>query len=88
MEKATIEIKKHMISNTHCEAVEAVITLPQMTEDIGEQLCAVHEEEKWNAHQMLRVIFQVSNFLPDKILLLEVVLVMILTPILSSYCVL
>ena len=52
-----------MISNTYCEAVEAVITLPQTTQDIGEQLSRAHQEEKRNAHEMLRVILSNVRFL-------------------------
>ena len=54
---------KHIISKTHCEVVELVITLPEMTEDIGEQLSTAHEEEKRNTHEMLRVILSSVRFL-------------------------
>ena len=52
-----------MNSNTHREAVEAVVTLPQTTQDIGEQLSRAHQEEKRNAREMLRVILSSVRFL-------------------------
>ena len=52
-----------MISNTDREAVQAVITLPQTTQDIGEILSRAHQEEKRNARDMFRVILSSVRFL-------------------------
>ena len=53
---ATASFKKHKESKTHCEAVEAVITLPSTTKDVGELLSAAHKREKQLARDNLKII--------------------------------
>ena len=50
---ATEAFRKHAQSNTDAEAVEAVVTLPKTTADVGESLSAIHKQEKEQARDML-----------------------------------
>ena len=60
---ATSAFKKHQESKTHCEAVEAMITLPKTTSDVGELLSKAHKEEKELARDMLRSILSSVRYL-------------------------
>ena len=60
---ATSAFKKHQESKTHCEAVEAMITLPNTTSDVGELLSKAHKEEKELARDMLRSILSSVRYL-------------------------
>lgn len=46
--------RKHQDSKTHREAIEAVITLPKTTPDVGELLSKAHREEKVAARYLAR----------------------------------
>ena len=46
---ATMLFKKHQETKTHREAVEAVITLPKTTGNVGELLNKTHKAEKENS---------------------------------------
>ena len=59
---ATSAFKKQE-SKTHCEAVEAMITLPKTTSDVGELLSKAHKEEKELARDMLRSILSSVRYL-------------------------
>ena len=48
-------IGKHQDSKTHCEAIEAVITLPKTTADVGELVSKAHREERVSARDMLTI---------------------------------
>ena len=48
-------IGKHQDSKTHCEAIEAVITLPKTTADVGELLSKAHREERVRARNILTI---------------------------------
>ena len=45
-EDAIVCFKKHLLSNSHVEAVEAVVKLPKTTKDVGEQLSRAHRVEE------------------------------------------
>jgi hypothetical protein len=60
---ATSAFRKHQESETHCEAVEAMITLPKTTSDVGELLSKAHKEEKELARDMLRSILSSVRYL-------------------------
>ena len=47
----------------HCEAVEAVITLPRTTGDIGELLNKGSKQGKENSREMLQTILSCIRFL-------------------------
>eukprot|EP00731_Ephydatia_muelleri_P024881 Em0016g1152a len=53
-------------SKSHIEAVEAVITLPKQTKDVGAQLSIAHKAEKEEARDMLQIILSSVRFLPGK----------------------
>ena len=57
---ATMAFRKHQDSKTHREAIEAVITLPKTTADVGELLSKAHREEKVAARDMLTIIYIVQ----------------------------
>ena len=60
---ATTSFKKHQQSKAHCEAVDAVITLPRTTKNIGELLSREHAAQKVQARDMLRLILSSIRFL-------------------------
>ena len=66
---ATASFKKHKESKTHCEAVEAVITLPSTTKDVGELLRAAHKREKQLARDNLKKVFVI---LQDKVFFMHI----------------
>ncbi len=55
--------KKHKESKTHLEAVEAMITLPKSTPDVGELLSSIHKNEKEEARNVLKTIISSVRFL-------------------------
>ena len=55
----------------HCEAVEAVITLPRTTGDIGELLNKGSKQEKENSREMLQTILSCIRFLARQALALR-----------------
>ena len=59
----TVSFKKHALSKAHQEATDKVITLPQTTHDIGEQLSRAHMIEKQKARDMLYLILSSVRFL-------------------------
>ena len=61
---ATVAFSKHLQSKSHIEAVEAVITLPKQTKDVGAQLSIAHKAEKEEARDMLQIILSVFASLP------------------------
>ncbi|KAL5508845.1 hypothetical protein EMCRGX_G004100 [Ephydatia muelleri] len=60
---ATVAFSKHLQSKSHIEAVEAVITLPKQTKDVGAQLSIAHKAEKKEARDMLQIILSSVRFL-------------------------
>ena len=60
---ATVAFSKHLQSKSHIEAVEAVITLPKQTKDVGAQLSIAHKAEKEEARDMLQIILSSVRFL-------------------------
>ena len=56
---ATLSFQKHQSSNVHCEAIEAVVTLPKTTGDIKELLNKNNKQEKGNAQEMLRTTYPI-----------------------------
>ncbi len=60
---ATRTFKKHKESKTHLEAVEAMITLPKSTPDVGELLSSIHKNEKEEARNVLKTIISSVRFL-------------------------
>ena len=42
---ATVAFKKHLQSKAHCEAVEAVVTLPKTIKDVGELIDMVQARD-------------------------------------------
>ena len=60
---ATVAFRKHKESNTHQEAVEAVITLPKTTGNVGELLSKAHKEERQVARDMLLLILSNVKYL-------------------------
>ncbi len=60
---ATVSFKRHLQCKCHIEAVEAVVTLPKTTKDVGEQLSRAHRQEKEHARDMLHLIFTSVQFL-------------------------
>ena len=60
---ATEAFRKHAQSNTHAEAVEAVVTLSKTTADVGESLSAIHKQEKEQARDMLYKIISSIRYL-------------------------
>lgn len=55
--------RKHQDSRTHREAIEAVITLPKTTSDVGELLSTAHREEKVAARDILNIILSSVRYL-------------------------
>ena len=60
---ATVAFSKHLQSKSHIDAVEAVITLPKQTKDVGAQLSVAHKAEKEEARDMLQIILSSVRFL-------------------------
>ena len=58
-----VAFRKHKESKTHQDAVEAVITLPKTTGNIGELLSKAHKEERQVARDMLLVILSSVKYL-------------------------
>ena len=56
-------LKNHVLSSCHHEAVEAIITLPATTRDIGEQLSQQHSKEKQVNRKMLLKIVSSLRYL-------------------------
>ncbi len=50
-------------TKTHLEAVEAMITLPKSTPDVGELLSSIHKNEKEEAINVLKTIISSVRFL-------------------------
>ncbi|KAL5474965.1 hypothetical protein EMCRGX_G027003 [Ephydatia muelleri] len=63
---ATVAFSTHFQSKSQIEAVEAVITLPKQTKDVGAQLSIAHKAEKEEARDMLQIILSSVRFLPGK----------------------
>ena len=59
---ATVNFKNHMASSCHCQAVEAVVTLPAATQDIGKQLFRQHSAQKVKNWQALYQILSSMKF--------------------------
>jgi len=55
--------KKHQESKTHREAVDAVITLPKTTGNVGELLNKTHKAEKENSRKILDIILSSVRYL-------------------------
>lgn len=55
--------KKHQGCDCHREAVEALVVLPQCTQDVGELQSAVHQAEKARNREMLLLVLQNIRFL-------------------------
>jgi len=51
------------VCKSHCEAVEAVVTLPKTTADVGELLSRAHRAEKEQAREILRLFLSSVHFL-------------------------
>ena len=47
---------KHQSSKSHRESVDAVVSLPATTGDVGELLNSCHKQEKEVARDMLQII--------------------------------
>ena len=60
---ASRAFRKHEQSKIHREAVEAVVTLPNTTKDVGESLSRAHRLEKEHARNMLAKIVSGVRFL-------------------------
>ena len=60
---ATVAFGKHIQSKSHIEAVEAIITLPKQTKDVGVQLSFARKAEKEEARDMLQMILSSVRFL-------------------------
>ena len=60
---ATVAFGKHLQSKSHIEAVEAIITLPKQTKDVGVQLSFAHKAEKEEARDTLQMILSSVRFL-------------------------
>ena len=58
-----LTFSKHLQSKSHIEAVEAIITLPKQTNDVGVQLSFAHKAEKEEARDMLQMILSSVRFL-------------------------
>ena len=58
-----MSFQNHQCSNIHCEAIEAVVTLPKTTGDIGELLNKSSRQEKETAREMLQIILSCIRFL-------------------------
>ena len=69
---ATASFKKHTLSKSHGEAVEVVVTLPNSTKDIGEELSSAQRAEKEHARDMLRLIISSVRYLARQGLAYEV----------------
>ena len=63
MKDATASFKRHLQSTCHAEAVEAVVTLPRSTRNVGELLSTAHKAEKKLARDMLQIILSSVRFL-------------------------
>ena len=55
--------KKHKESKTHCEAVEAVVTSPSITKDVGVLLSTAHKHEKQVARDKLKILISSVQYL-------------------------
>jgi len=51
------------VCKSHCEAIEAVVTLPKTTADVGELPSGAHRAEKEQAREILRLILSSVRFL-------------------------
>jgi len=60
---ATLAFRKHKLSKAHCEAVEAIVTLPKITSDLGQLLSSTHKREKENARDMLMITLSSIRYL-------------------------
>ena len=60
---ATVGFASHEKSVTHRRAVEAVITIPQTTRNVGEMLSSAHAEEQCKSRQCLLTIAHNIRFL-------------------------
>ena len=67
----SVAFKKHDHSKAHHEAVEAVITLPKTTKDVGELLDRAHRAEKEQATSMLLHILSSIQYLARQGLALQ-----------------
>ena len=60
---ATVTFSNHLQSKFHIEAVEAIITLPKQTKNVGVQLSSAYKAEKEEARDMLQMISSSVCFL-------------------------
>ncbi|XP_045167705.1 zinc finger MYM-type protein 1-like [Mercenaria mercenaria] len=60
---ASVSLKKHESSGCHHESVEKLVTLPEVTKDIGETLSNAHAEEKSDNRESLSKILSRLWFL-------------------------
>ena len=60
---ATSSFKKHQASKAHGEAVQAVITLPKTTKNVGDLLSSAYTAQREQARDMLRIILSSVRFL-------------------------
>ena len=63
---STTLFQKHRDSKCHREAVEVIVTLPAITQDIGEQLSKRHMQEKEMNRQMLVKIISCVCFVAEQ----------------------
>ena len=61
LKDATLTFSKHLQSKSHIDAVEAIITLPKQTKDVGVQLSFAHKAEE--VRDMLQMILSSVRFL-------------------------
>lgn len=61
--EATTAFKRHQSSDCHKEAVQAVVSLPQQVQDVGELLSRSHQEEKATNRRMFLKIVRCIKFL-------------------------
>ena len=61
--EATTAFKKHQTSDCHKEAIEAIVSLPQQVQDVGELLSRSYQEEKATNRRMLLKIVRCIKFL-------------------------
>ena len=55
--------KKHVLTKWQCEAVQALIVLPQCTQDIGELQSSEHAAEKTRNRKMFMLVLRSIQYL-------------------------
>ena len=63
---ATTSFKKHLLSKSHAEAIQVVVTLPNSKRDVGGQLSRTHRAEKEQARNMLLLIISTVRYLASQ----------------------